>query len=80
MKEFLSELLYMCSASNTKGTRGFYIGVTAMLALLTLGLIASIVLLVLNIVLYGAFKILFLALALVALAIEIIVIVWLKKS
>lgn len=78
MKEFVSDLLYMCSGNNTS-TRGFYILVTAVLAILTLGIPVMLGLLIFNIV-KGYSFILPLILLLVAIAIYVLVIIWLKRS
>jgi hypothetical protein len=78
MKEFVSDLLYMCSGNNTS-TRGFYILVTVVLAVLTLGIPVMLGLLIFSIV-KGASVVLPLIFLLVAVAAYIGVIIWLKKS
>lgn len=78
MKEFFSDLAYMCSASNSK-SRGFYIAICIGMALLALGVVASLVLLIVNLV-KGWFSPLFLILFIASLAILIGLIVWLKVS
>ena len=78
MKEFFSDLAYMCSASNTK-SRGFYIAICIGMAILALGVVASLVLLIVNLI-KGWFSPLFLVLFLVTLGILIGLIVWLKVS
>lgn len=78
MKEFFSDLFYMCSSSNQK-SRGFYIGVTVLMFLMAILMLVSAVLLVINLV-KGFFSPLFAILFGVALVIFIAVIVWLKKS
>ena len=78
MKEFVSDLFYMCSSNNTS-TRGFYIFVTALLAILTLAIPIMLILIIINIV-KGAAFVLPLILLSVAVAIYIGVIVWLNKS
>ena len=78
MKEFFEELKYMCSASNTK-SRGTYIMVVVTLIALLIAFVAGIVA---EIVYISAsnFQILPLLISVIALAVEIALIVWLKKS
>ena len=78
MKEFIEDLKYMCSSSNTT-SRGFYIGITVILVLMLLGMVASLVLLIVNAV-KGFFNPLFAILFVVALIIFVGVIIWMKKS
>ena len=78
MKEFVSDLLYMCSSSNSS-SRMFYILVTAILALLTLAIPVEFIILIVKIVQH-VFQIKFLIFLLVSIAIYIGVIIWLKKS
>lgn len=78
MKEFIEELSYMCSANNTK-SRGLYLFIAISLVALLLGSVAMLVLLIVNLV-KGFFNPLFLVLLVVALAIFIGIIIWLKKS
>lgn len=77
MKEFLEELKYMCTQSKAKG---FYCFVAFALAALIIGCVVSLVMIVVNLIKFGAFSFLWLGLFLVALLITIAVIVWLKKS
>lgn len=79
MKEFFEELGYMCSSSNTK-SRGLYIFIVAAMILLLLGGVASIVMIVINLVKYKAFSFLWLGLSVVTIGALIGVVVWLKKS
>ena len=46
MKEFFEELMYMCSANNTK-SRGLYIFIVVAMAALLIGSVAMLVLLIL---------------------------------
>ena len=78
MKEFVSDLFYMCSSSNTE-SRTFFILITAILALLTIGIPAMLVLIIVNAV-KGLSIVMPLILMLVALVIYVAVIIWLKKS
>lgn len=78
MKEFFEELMYMCSANNTK-SRGLYIFIVVAMAALLIGSVAMLVLLIINLV-KGYFNLLFLVLFLVAVGILVGLIVWLKKS
>lgn len=78
MKEFIEELSYMCSANNTK-SRGLYLFIAISLVALLLGSVAMLVLLIVNLV-KGFFNPLFLVLLIVALAIFVGIIIWLKKS
>lgn len=79
MKDFIEELMYMCSASNTK-SRGFYIGITVMLALMLIAMPVMLVLLIVNYVKFKAFQVLWLVLFFLVLIIFVGVIIWLKKS
>ena len=74
MSDFIEDLKYMCSSSNTS-SRGFYLFVTAMLILIPLGAIASLVMMFVTG--FTAAKII---LFVVAVAIEAGVIVWLKRA
>lgn len=78
MKDFIDELKYMCSESNQK-SRGLYIFITIMLVLLTIGVVASAVLLVVNLI-KGYTAPIFFILFFGVLAVWIGLIVWLKKS
>lgn len=78
MKEFVSDLLYMCSDSNGS-SRTFYIIVTAVLAILTICIPAMLVLVIVNAI-KGFSIVLPLILMIVAIIIYVAVIVWLKKS
>ena len=79
MKEFFEEFAYMCSASNTK-SRGIYIFIAAALALMLLGAVAMIVMLLVNVIKFGAFSPIWAILLLLDVIIFIAVIIWLKKS
>lgn len=79
MKEFFEELSYMCSSSNTK-SRGLYIFIAAAMVLMTIGAIAMTVLLIVNIVKFGAFSPLWAILLVADLAALIGIFIWLKKS
>ena len=79
MRDFFEELFDMCSANNTK-SRGLYIFITVAMAVLALGVIASLILLIVNVVKFGAFSPMWLILLIVMLVILIGIIVWLKKS
>lgn len=79
MRDFLEEFAYMCSASNTK-SRGIYIFIACALSLMLLGAIAMIILLIINIVKFGAFSPMWAILIAVDVLSFIGVIIWLKKS
>ena len=74
MSDFIEDLKYMCSSSNTS-SRGFYIFVAIMLCLLPVGAIAGIVMMFIT-----GFTGLKVILTLVAIAVEVAVFFWLKKS
>lgn len=78
MKDFIDELKYMCSASNTS-SRGFYIGITLFLIVMAVCIPVSLILLIINLI-KGYFSFMFLGLFIVSLAITIGLVVWLKKS
>ena len=79
MGEFISELKYMCSADNTT-SRGFYMFIAiAMIALAILALVA-VVLTVLNIIKGYGVNFLYVGMLVAAIAAEIGVFFWLKKS
>lgn len=78
MREFVSDLFYMCSSSNDK-SRGFYIFVTIILAILTIAIPVMLGVLIFTIVKGGSI-VLPIILTIAAIAIYIAVIVWLKKS
>ena len=77
MKEFFEELSYMCSSSNTK-SRGLYIFIAIAMVLMAIG--ALTIMLIVNIVKFGAFSPLWAILLVVDVGALIGVIVWLKKS
>lgn len=79
MKEFFEEFAYMCSASNTK-SRGIYIFIAVSLALMLLGAVAMIVMLLVNVIKFGAFSPIWAILLLLDIIIFVAVIIWLKKS
>lgn len=79
MKDFIEELMYMCSASNTK-SRGLYIGITVMLALMLIAMPVMLVLIVVNYVKLKVFQVLWLVLFFFVLIVFVGVIIWLKKS
>lgn len=79
MKEFFEEFAYMCSASNTK-SRGIYIFIAASLALMLLGAVVMIVMLLVNVIKFGAFSPIWAILLLLDIIIFVAVIIWLKKS
>lgn len=79
MKEFFEEFAYMCSASNTK-SRGIYIFIAVALALMLIGAVAMIVMLLINVIKFGAFSPIWAILLLLDVIIFIAVIIWLKKS
>lgn len=78
MKEFLEEFIYMCSSSNTK-SRGFYIFIALVWALLLLGGTGTIVLCVITAV-KGWFQLYYLFLTAITWICFIGLTVWLKKS
>lgn len=78
MREFVSDLMFMCSGSNTS-SRTFYIIVTAVLALLVLGIPAMTILLIVTAVKGGSI-VLPLVLLIFAIIVFIGIIIWLKKS
>ena len=78
MKDFIEELKYMCSSSNTK-SRGLYIFITIFLCIMLIAIPATLILFIVNLV-KGFFNPLFLILMIVALVIFVGLIVWLKKS
>lgn len=77
MREFLEELKYACTEGKQ---RGFYCLVTFFLVLLMLCCVASLVMMIVNVIAYKAFSVLWLILFLVTLGITVGIIVWLKKS
>lgn len=77
MKEFFEELKWACTDSNAVW---FYRFVAIALLLLTIGCVASLVLIVVNLVVYHVFKIMWLLLFIFTLAAVIGIIIWLKKS
>lgn len=79
MKEFFEELSYMCSSSNTK-SRGLYIFIAIAMVLMAIGALAMTVMLIVNIVKFGAFSPLWAILLVADIGALIGVIVWLKKS
>lgn len=79
MKEFFEELSYMCSSSNTK-SRGLYIFIATAMALMFIGAIVMLVMLIVNVVKFGAFSPIWLILLIADLAALIGVFIWLKKS
>ncbi len=78
MKEFFSDLMYHCSANNTK-SRGFYIFITAFMALLALGSVASWIVCVVMLI-KGWFQFYYLLLALISTGALAGIVVWLIKS
>lgn len=78
MKDFIEELMYMCSSSNTK-SRGLYIFIAIALVVLAVGAVASLVLFIINTIKFG-FTPLFLILFIVTVLLFIGTIVFLKKS
>lgn len=79
MKEFFEELFYMCSSSNQK-SRGLYIFIVVAMALLAIGGVASVIMLIVNVVATKSFSILWLILSLLTWGVLIGIIIWLKKS
>lgn len=79
MKEFFEEFAYMCSASNTK-SRGLYLFIAATLAFLVIAAVAMIVLLLINVIKYGAFSFLWAGILLFDIVILVALLIWLKKS
>lgn len=79
MREFFEEFAYMCSASNTK-SRGIYIFIAVALALMLIGAVAMIVMLLVNVIKFGAFSPIWAILLLLDVIVFIAVIIWLKKS
>lgn len=74
MREFISDLKYMCSADN-QSSRGFYIFITILLILVPLVAIGDLI--------YKAivgFAVVDIIIIIAAIAVEIGVIFWLKKS
>lgn len=78
MREFVSDLFYMCSSSNDK-SRGFYIFVTVILAILTIAIPVMLGVLIFSIIKGGSI-VLPIILTIAAIAIYVAVIVWLRKS
>ena len=78
MREFISELMYMCSPSNTK-SRGTYIMIAIILILLPIAAISGIVATIIYAV-AGNFQAMPLIITVVALVVEVALIIWLKKS
>lgn len=78
MKEFVEDLKYMCSASNST-SRGFYIFIVASLIALILGMFASLALIIINAV-QGYSIGLFVGLFVVTLILTVGMIVYLKNS
>lgn len=79
MKEFFEELMYMCSPSNTT-SRGFYIFIAIAMATLAIGAIAMLVLMIVNLVKFGAFAWYWAAIFVFAVAALVGLIIWLKRS
>lgn len=78
MKDFFYDLKYYCSSANTK-SRGTYIMIAAILILLPIAAISGIVAEVIYIA-ASNFQLLPLIIAIVAIAFEVFLVVWLKKS
>ena len=79
MKEFFEELSYMCSSNNTK-SRGLYLFITIGMALLALGIVATIVMIIINAVANKVFLTLPFVLLIFMIICLVGIIVWLKKS
>ncbi len=79
MKEFLDELMYMCSSSNSK-SRGFYIFIASCLVAMLIGAVVMVVILLINIIKFKAFSFLWLVLLILDIAAFIGVLIWLKRS
>lgn len=79
MKDFIEELKYCCSADNTT-SRGLYIFIAIALVALLIADPVMLVLLIVNLVKYKAFKVMWLVLFVAITGILIGLIVWLKKS
>lgn len=78
MKDFFYDLKYYCSSANTK-SRGTYIMIAAIIILLPIAAISGIVAEVIYIA-ASNFQLLPLIIAIVAIALEVFLVVWLKKS
>lgn len=74
MREFISDLKYMCSADN-QSSRGFYIFITVLLILIPVAAIVDIIWKAIV-----GFAVVDIIILIAAVAIEIGVIFWLKKS
>ena len=79
MGEFIEELKYMCSADNTS-SRGFYIGITVMMILVAVLAVVALVLTIINAVKGYGIQPLYLIMLIGAIAIDIGVVVFLKKQ
>lgn len=77
MKEFLEELKWQCTEGKAKG---FYITISILLVCVMIGCVASLALMIINLVAYKAFSAMWLGLFVVTLIITIAIIVWMKKS
>lgn len=78
MRDFISDLFYMCSADNTK-SRGLYIFITAALCFMLIGILGGFIGIIYTAIKHGPI-LMPLVLTLVILAIFVGVIIWLKKS
>lgn len=78
MKEFFEEFGYMCSSSNTK-SRGLYIFIAIVMAILTIAAPVMLVMFIVNTVKFG-FTPMFLILLIVDLVVLIGMFIWLKRS
>lgn len=78
MKDFFYDLKYYCSSANTK-SRGTYIMIAAILILLPIAAISGIVAEVVYIA-ASNFQLLPLIIVVVAIAFEVFLVAWLKKS
>lgn len=78
MRDFIDELKYMCSASNTK-SRGTYIMIAGLLILLPILAVVGVIVAIVRHAVVAALAV-GIVTAVVALAIWIALIIWLKKS
>lgn len=78
IRDFFSDLKYMCSSANTK-SRGTYLMIAAILILLPIAAISGIVATVIYIA-AGNFQLVPLIITVVAIVVEVALIVWLAKS
>ena len=79
MGDFISDLKYLCSADNTT-SRGFYLFIAVAMVALAILAVVAVVLTVLNIIKGYGVNFLYVGMLVAAIAAEVGVFFWLKKS